>query len=86
MTVADAGHEFRVQPQRARRRLVHLALRARTLPAGTRLTESFDAERPLGSAMTWITEKWTGSTDRDADLHAGMTVTLDRIKAAAEST
>jgi len=55
------------------------------LPAGTRLTESFDAERPLGPAMTWITEKWTGSTDRDADLHAGMTVTLDRIKAAAES-
>jgi hypothetical protein len=53
-------------------------------PAGTRLTESFEAERPLGSAMTWLTEKWTGSTDRDADLQRGMTTTLDRIKAAAE--
>ena len=52
--------------------------------AGARLTESFDAERPLGSFMSWITEKWTGSTDRDADLHKGMTTTLARIKAAAE--
>ena len=51
---------------------------------GTRLTESFDAERPLGPVMSWITEKWTGSTDRDADLHQGMTTTLARIKAAAE--
>lgn len=52
---------------------------------GTRLTESFDAERPLGSAMTWLTMKWTGSADRDADLHEGMVATLARIKAAAEA-
>ena len=36
---------------------------------GARLTESYAAERPLGAAMTWITMKWTGSADRDADLH-----------------
>jgi len=53
---------------------------------GTRLTESFDAERPLGPVMTWITEKWTGSNDRDADLHRGMTTTLSRLKAAAEQS
>jgi uncharacterized protein YndB with AHSA1/START domain len=52
---------------------------------GTKLTESFDAERPLGKAMTWMTMKWTGSADRDADLHEGMLTTLSRIKAAAES-
>jgi uncharacterized protein YndB with AHSA1/START domain len=52
---------------------------------GTKVTESFDADRPLGRAMTWMTMKWTGSADRDADLHEGMLVTLDRIKAAAES-
>jgi uncharacterized protein YndB with AHSA1/START domain len=51
---------------------------------GTRLTESFEAHRPLGSAMSWLTERWTGSADRDADLHAGMVTTLDRLKAAAE--
>lgn len=51
---------------------------------GTRITESFDAERHLWPVMTWITEKWTGSADRDADLHRGMTETLTRLKAEAE--
>ena len=55
------------------------------IPTGTRLTESFEAERPLGKAMTWITMKWTGSADRDADLHEGMLTTLSRLKAAAEA-
>jgi uncharacterized protein YndB with AHSA1/START domain len=54
--------------------------------SGTRLTESFDAEKVLGPAMTWLTEKWTGSTDRDADLRRGMTTTLTRLKAAAEGS
>jgi uncharacterized protein YndB with AHSA1/START domain len=53
---------------------------------GTKLTESFDADRPLGRPMTWLTMKWTGSTDRDADLHKGMLTTVSRLKAAAEST
>jgi uncharacterized protein YndB with AHSA1/START domain len=54
-------------------------------PTGTKLTESFDAERPLGSVMTWMTMKWTGSEDRDADLRQGMLTTLARIKETAES-
>jgi hypothetical protein len=52
---------------------------------GTRLTESFHVERPLPQVMTWLTQKWVGSADRDADLHDGMEITLSRIKAAAES-
>jgi hypothetical protein len=36
-------------------------------------------------AMNWLTMKWTGSQDRDDDLHVGMTTTLTRIKAAAET-
>ena len=51
---------------------------------GTRVTESYDVERPLPKAMNWVTEKWVGSADRDADLRTGMQVTLSRIKAAAE--
>ena len=54
-------------------------------PTGTRLTESYEAERPVPKAMNWLTEKWTGSDDRDADLREGMKTTLERIKAAAES-
>ena len=34
--------------------------------------------------MSWLTQKWTGSADRDADLHDGMTQTLARLKAEAE--
>ena len=52
---------------------------------GTRLTESYEVERPLPKAMSWLTEKWVGSADRDADLHSGMQTTLSRIKAAAEA-
>lgn len=55
-------------------------------PAGTRLTEPFEAERPLGKAISWITMKWTGSADRDADLREGMLTTLSHIKVAAESS
>jgi hypothetical protein len=51
---------------------------------GTRLTESYQVERPLPTAMNWLTKKWVGSSDRDADLHQGMRVTLARIKASAE--
>jgi uncharacterized protein YndB with AHSA1/START domain len=53
-------------------------------PSGTRLTESYDVERPLAAAMSWLTEKWVGSDDRDADLRAGMETTVQRIKHAAE--
>jgi uncharacterized protein YndB with AHSA1/START domain len=52
---------------------------------GTRVTESFTVEKPLPKAMSWLTEKWVGSADRDADLHEGMVTTLSRIKAAAEA-
>jgi uncharacterized protein YndB with AHSA1/START domain len=52
---------------------------------GTRLTESYDVERPLAAPMDWLTRKWTGSEDRDADLRAGMQTTISRIKAAAEA-
>jgi hypothetical protein len=53
--------------------------------SGTRLTESFEVERPLSKAMSWLTMKWVGSPDRDATLHEGMVVTLERIKKAAET-
>lgn len=84
VTVADRGREFAFN--RSGPGIGSYTWRYVMEPTatGTRLTESFDAERPLGSVMTWITEKWTGSNDRDADLQRGMTTTLQRIKAAAE--
>ena len=53
---------------------------------GTRVTESYNADRPVPKPMSKFTEFWTGSRDRDADLREGMKTTLERIKAAAEAT
>lgn len=84
VTVAEPGREFAFN--RSGPGIGSYTWRYVMQPTGTGtiLTESFDAERPLGSVMTWLTEKWVGSNDRDADLRQGMTTTLARIKAAAE--
>lgn len=84
VTVADPGREFAFNRQGPAIGSYTWRYVIEATAQGTRLTESFDAERPLGSAMSWITEKWVGSSDRDADLRRGMTTTLARIKAAAE--
>ena len=84
VTAANPGHEFAFN--RSGPAIGSYTWRYVMEPSatGTRLTESFDAERPLGPVMSWITEKWVGSSDRDADLHQGMVTTLARVKAAAE--
>lgn len=86
VTAADSGHEFAFKRSGPGTGSYTWSYVFEPIPTGTRLTESFTAERPLGRAMTWITMKWTGSMDRDADLHEGMLTTLSRIKAVAEST
>lgn len=84
VTTAEPGREFAFNRNGPGIGSYTWRYRMEPTSTGTRVTESFDAERPLGQLMTWITEKWTGSTDRDADLHQGMTVTLSRLKAEAE--
>jgi uncharacterized protein YndB with AHSA1/START domain len=84
VTVAEPGHEFAFNRHGPGIGSYTWRYAMQATDTGTQLTESFHAERPLGSAMTWLTEKWTGSNDRDADLQRGMTTTLARIKAAAE--
>jgi len=85
VTVADSGHAFAFNRSGPGIGSYTWRYELEPIPAGTRLTESFEAEKPLGNAMTWITMKWTGSADRDANLHEGMLTTIARIKAAAEA-
>ena len=84
VTVAEPGREFAFN--RSGPGIGSYTWRYRLEPteSGTRVIESYDVERPLAAAMNWMTEKWVGSADRDADLREGMQVTLSRIKAAAE--
>jgi uncharacterized protein YndB with AHSA1/START domain len=85
VTAADSGHEFAFRRSGPGIGSYTWTYIIEPTHSGARLTESFTAERPLGKAMTWITMKWTGSADRDADLHDGMLTTLSRLKAVAES-
>jgi len=85
VTVAERGREFAFNRSGPGIGSYTWRYHFEPTPTGTRLTESYDAERLLGSAMNWLTMKWTGSDDRDEDLHRGMTTTLARLKAAAEA-
>ena len=85
VTAANPGHEFAFNRSGPGIGSYTWRFVFEPISTGTRLTESYMAERPLPKVMNWLTEKWTGSSDRDADLHEGMTTTLARIKAAAES-
>jgi hypothetical protein len=84
VTAADPGRKFAFNRSGAGVGSYTWTYVVEPTETGAKLTESFDADRPLGPVMTWLTMKWTGSADRDADLHEGMLTTLSRIKAAAE--
>jgi uncharacterized protein YndB with AHSA1/START domain len=85
VTVADPGREFAFNRKGPGIGSYTWRYRLEPIAGGTRVTESYEVERPLPKAMSWLTEKWTGSSDRDADLRSGMETTLARLKAAAEA-
>ncbi|HSV37623.1 MAG TPA: SRPBCC family protein [Nocardioidaceae bacterium] len=85
VTVADPGREFAFNRNGIGIGSYTWRYVLEPTATGTRVTESFDAERPLGKAMTWLTMVWTGSEDRDEDLRVGMNTTLARIKTTAEA-
>ena len=85
VTVAHPGREFAFNRKGPGIGSYTWRYRMEETARGTRLTESYEVEQPLPKAMNWLTEKWTGSSDRDADLNRGMQTTLARIKEAAEA-
>lgn len=85
VTVADPDREFAFNRTGPGMGSYTWRYRLEPTATGTELTESYDAEPPVPKLMSWLTEKWVGSTDRDAELHDGMVTTLQRIKTAAET-
>lgn len=85
VTVADPGREFAFNRKGPGIGSYTWRYRLEPTASGTRVTESYEVERPVPKAMNWLTEKWTGSNDRDADLRRGMQTTLSRLKEAAEA-
>lgn len=85
VTAAEPGREFAFNRSGPGMGSYTWRYRLEPTAKGTTLTESYDVDRHIPSVMNWLTEKWVGSADRDADLSDGMTTTLQRIKAAAET-
>ena len=84
VTVADPGREFAFNRKGPGIGSYTWRYRLEPTSTGTRVTESYEVERPVPAAVNWMTHKWTGSSDRDADLRQGIQTTLARIKEAAE--
>ena len=51
---------------------------------GTRLSESYEAVKPASPVLIWLMLRLMRVRDREDDLRRAMTMTLERIKAAAE--
>ena len=85
VTAAEPGREFAFNRRGPGIGSYTWRYRFEPTATGTRVTESYEAEKHLPAVMSWITEKWVGSDDRDADLRRGMEVTLARVKQAAET-
>jgi hypothetical protein len=50
--------------------------------AGTRVTESYEVVDPVKRPMWFLIERICGRKDRRSDLREGMTLTLERLRAA----
>ncbi len=85
VTVADPGREFAFNRKGPGIGSYTWRYRFEPTASGTRVTESYEVEKPVPPVTAWLTAKWVGSTDRDADLREGMQVTLSRIKQEAEA-
>ncbi len=83
--MADPGREFAFNRKGPGIGSYTWRYRLEPIASGTRVTESYEVERPLPGVMSRLTARWTGSPDRDADLRRGMETTLARLKEAAEA-
>lgn len=85
VVTADRGREFaftRTEPFCGT-----LEWKYRFIPegSGTRVVESYTVTEPITAVGWFIIDTLGGLHDRPGDLHAGMTTTLDRLAALAES-
>lgn len=86
VTVADPPREFAFETGREGK--PETLWRYLLEPAGagdTKLTESFELVKPLGSVSNFITRITTGVRDRRADLETNVEASLARIKTIAEA-
>lgn len=84
VTAAKPGHEFAFARTEAFAGTVEWRYTFETEGSGTRVTESYTVTRKLTIIGWFIIDTLYGLKDRQSDLHAGMTATLERLAALVD--
>jgi hypothetical protein len=85
VTVAEPGREFAFVRTEPFAGTIAWRYRFEAVDGGTRLTESYDVERPVARLGWFVIEKVYRGGDRREALRAGMRTTLERIRLTAEA-
>jgi hypothetical protein len=84
VVTADPGHEFAFRRTEVGGGTVEWRYRFVPEGSGTRVYESYDVIEKVNLLGWFIIDTLYGLKDRQADLHAGMTQTLDRLAQVTE--
>jgi hypothetical protein len=85
VTVAEPGREFAFVRTEPFAGTIAWRYRFDAVDGGTRVTESYDVERPVARLGWFVIEKVFRGGDRREALRAGMRTTLERLRVAAEA-
>ena len=84
VTVADPGREFAFARTEPFAGTVAWRYRFEPVQGGTRVSESYEVERPVTRLGWFVIEKVFRSGNRREELRAGMRTTLERLRTLAE--
>ena len=85
VTVAEPGREFAFVRTEPFAGTIAWRYRFEAVDGGTRVTESYDVERPVARLGWFVIEKVFRGGNRREALRAGMRTTLERLRVAAEA-
>lgn len=85
VTVADPGREFAFARTEPFAGTIVWRYRFEPVADGTRVTESYEVERPITRVGWFVIERVFRAGDRRAALREGMRTTLERLRGAAGS-
>jgi hypothetical protein len=86
VTVADPGREFAFARTEPFAGTIAWRYRFEPVDGGTRVTESYEVQRPITRIGWFVIERVFRAGDRRAALHEGMRTTLERLRVAAAAS
>jgi hypothetical protein len=83
--VAEPGREFAFARTEPFAGTIVWRYRLEPVDAGTRVTESYEVERPISRIGWFVIERVFRAGDRRSALHEGMRTTLERLRVRVDS-